>query len=418
MSCASYLELGDAAFQRGNWEVAFIHYQRALSQSTNPAELEHLKARLDASRAQAGAQYLASAQDLVGIGDHARALAHAERAFQFTPTPAVKDLLRDLRAREGARLLDLGKAAVQAQQWDVAARRLERAQQLAPTPEGGTLLAQARAECEKLHQAEFTRLWDEAREQLHARNWVTAAHLYRAAHQHAKTRQSLVEQQFVQRMAEAEALCARTPFDTLTARKVVRNYREALALGVDTDYVHARLLAIEPGTYIITLNSAVILPFQPGSKRPWDGGAARQVRGADDLLRELATFAAPQVEIADLGGPTFRRISAHHDAPDCYPLMKIGRRVEGGPHCARDNDLRPSWNLQMRVDDANAFDKRVLHVRVLDKDARDSDHVGSFHVPLADLILHPGVQVIRFFDSTGRLQADGLLAVTITVNRL
>ncbi len=416
-SCTSYLELGDAAYERNNWEVAIINYQRAMRASSDPDELQHLKARLEECQTRAGAEHFAAAQDLVGIGDYPKALAHAERAFRYTPTPEVQALLRDLRSRESARLLALGKAALESQQWDQAVRRFQRAQELLPTEEGAALLVRAVAERQKYHAAEFLRLEDEALEELHQRNWSAAAELYRAAHHHGKSEQSVLQHRFATRMAEAERLLAEGPCDSHRAELVARVYEEALGCGYDTAYVQARLEMVEPREYMITIHSAVILPFKPGSQQPWDGIAVRRVRGADELLRGLGTFAAPGVEIALLGGRAFQRMSSTREAPDCYPIVKLGEQVYGGPDCAREDDLRPTWNLQFRVI-ANGLDPRVLGLQVLDRDLKSSDRVGSWKVPLTELIMDPGTRVIRLFDERGRLQADGLLAVKVTTTRL
>lgn len=424
-ACANYRELGDTAYERNDWEIAIVNYQRAIQASSDPNELQHLRARLTECRTRAGAQYLASAQHLVGIGDYPNALAHAERAFRYTPTPEVQTLLRDLRDREGARLLALGKAAFETQQWDQAVRRLQRAQEYLPTEEGATLLVKATAESQKYHAAEFLRLEDEARDQLHQRNWSVAADLYRAAHRHGKSERSVAQQRFAAHMAEAERLLAEGPCDGHRAELVATSYQEALGCGYDTAYVKARLQMVEMRDYEITLHGAVILFFKPGSKKPWDGGAgARRVRGADEVLRGLGTSAAPEVEIAQRGRRMFRRKSSRHQAPDCYPVVKVGGQVCGGPEHVQKDDLRPNWNLRFRVNGVNGFDRRVLKVEVLDLDLdldldlESSEHVGSWEVPLADLVVDCGTRVIRLFDRGGRLQSGGLVALKIGVQRL
>src|SRR5690606_25842974 len=116
-ACVNFTERADAAYLRGDWVTAAADYERALASESDPNEIARLNNHLAESRAKAGAKYLADARNLAGIGDNARALQSAGRAFQYMPSEEVQALVRDLRTKEGARLLEDGRVAVAQERW-------------------------------------------------------------------------------------------------------------------------------------------------------------------------------------------------------------------------------------------------------------------------------------------------------------
>jgi len=353
----------------------------------------------------------------VGIGDYAGALPLAEKALGYSPTEETQILVRDLRSREGTRLFQEGAAAVAGERWADAVEKLESAQKLAPTDEGARLLATARTVREKEARRAFDALTAEAGAALHAREWEKAATKFKAANELLADPDAHKCAAFARCMAEAEAMYGEQPTSLFGCQRLVSKYEEALRFGIDQDFVRQRMNSVPPANYRVTINSAVVLPFKPGSKMPWDGfGGA--VADADKLLKSLGGLAELSQGQASLVGEVTKLAIAGTAAPDCYIIARVGDLVWHNRDQRDENDLHPTWNFPLTFPQRNAFDRTILRLEVRDRDLEEDDNVGEFQVSVGELIQKPGERTFQLFNPQGVLSAGALLSITITTERL
>ena len=155
LGCATAFERGNQAYMRGDWDQAAVQYERALAEAENPMQAEQIRTQLGDSRQKASTQHLDVARKYLAIGDNRQAALHLEQAFLFNATPEVQALLAQLRPAEGARFLQEGKTAFEAQRWPEAVALLSKAQEWAPSEEGNRLLVSAREQVRLLEPANY-----------------------------------------------------------------------------------------------------------------------------------------------------------------------------------------------------------------------------------------------------------------------
>src|SRR5690606_24984645 len=112
-------------------------------------------------------------------------------------------------------------------------------------------------ELQKDNATAFARLRSEAQVALRDRRWSEAASKYEAAHAVGQDPESLKSGAFARCMAEAEAMFASKPTTFFNLPPLIQKYEQALQYGLDQEYVRARLDAVRPTSYRITINNAV-----------------------------------------------------------------------------------------------------------------------------------------------------------------
>jgi tetratricopeptide (TPR) repeat protein len=417
MGCAGYQKKADKAFLIGDYESAALNYDLAIKDADEPGDIVAMQGRLAESKKRAAAAHLAHARARVATSDFHGALAHAQKASEYDPTPETQVLLADLRLREGTRLLQEGRLAHGAQRWDDAVRMLSVAQQLTPTEEGARLLFEATSAAERLHHSEFVALVESAHQKLAARDWSGASSGYQAAHQHGSTSESQRAHKFADLMLRGDGESRSASQSPFAAFSAVSTYRQALELGLDADHVQDRLKRVERATYRLTIHAAVVLPFKADSGKPWDGFRGREpdVAGTVKMLARFVVTGG--VDVVGLGLEVTKWMNLGFEAPDCYVLVSIGSQTFGGKTNTDHDDLRPNWNLSIDLPNTNGMDDRVVNIQVRDADEFDDDNVGSVQIRLGELVMG-GTQVVPFLSKEGELGASGLLALQVSTQRL
>jgi len=414
-ACTSNRQLADEAYLREDWDAAAANYAAALRDTAEPAVVAQIKPRLAESRTKAAAAHLSKAQELVAIGDVTSAHEQAKRAFDLNPTPEAQTLLGSLRSREADRFLAEGRAAVEHRAWDRAIETLRKAQELAPSDQARELLAAAESESAMFHRERFDALVADARTQLKERAWGPASARYAEALRHGSTTASQREAEFCRLMAEAEEKAAS---DGMFSQSLARSaYTKARDLGIDVEYVDARIRRITPARYSITIHGAIISPVKPDSRRPWDG-ARGAVEEADALFKGIGAFLGPEGKVtAGLASAVVRVGSLAMEAPDCFVSVTCDGRVFGGRSTIDQDDFEPAWNVGFTCDGVTSADRRIVSIHVIDADGLDDDNVGSVQMTLGDIVAVDGPRTIPFFSKDGVLQAGGILALKLSVER-
>ncbi len=173
----------------------------------------------------------------------------------------------------------------------------------------------------------------------------------------------------------------------------------------------------EAADYVVTIHGAVVLPFKPVERTPWDGSAAAPLPEAEGFLAVLAQ------QIQDGAGAMVRAAAVVArwaqqgiEAPDCYPVVLLDGKAFGGEELEDQDDFLPAWELKVPIR-GTARDSRVLAIRVRDADLSDDDNVGSWETTVGDLLSRTGVREITFVDRDGRTEAGGIVALRISVER-
>lgn len=306
--------------------------------------------------------------------------------------------------------------AFKQERWAEVVANLEKVQQLAPSSECITLLAQARSALQEQMHASFNEFRSEAEVALRERQWSEAAAKYEAAHGFGEDSESRKASAFAKCMAEAETMFASQPSDAFGVFKLTRKYEQAFEEGIDQDYVRQRIQAVKPASYRITFNDAVILPFKPTSKTPWDG-PPNPVAGADALLSGLGEMFEVSQPLVVLMPAILKLASAGQSDPDCYLSVSIGDKTFVNRDGRAKNSLHPTWQFAITFPPTNVFDTRMLHIRVIDADVTQDDDVGTHQISLGELVQRTGAHTYTLCDEKGKLASGGLLTLTVTVER-
>jgi hypothetical protein len=300
--------------------------------------------------------------------------------------------------------------------WDAAARHYEEALRAggAPDPAAGReRLGAARARASATHLAEAALreargdaagAWTEAREALGFAPDAEAAGRARAA---------------ADRAAEGLLGAADAAADGGRGDEAAAIYARALSLGVDADLVLRRRDARLPADWVVTVHGAVILPFTPIEREPWDGPPDATVpsAAAAGLLGDLARLADLEVfSLARAATVVVAWARSSIEPPDTYPRVLAGEEVHGGPELADDDDFQPVWNLRIPVR-ATTRDGRPFTVAVRDEDLADDDNVGSWSTTLGAILAGAPVQDLPLVGADGVPRAGGLAAIRILVER-
>lgn len=413
--CKSSLERANEASMRDNWDKAVEHYSEALKECDDPQEAADIKARLNEAKNRAGAQHLQQAENALAVGDCTTALEHAESAFLYDPTPAAQALLRQLKETEGARQLEAGKRAHANSEWAYAVLSLEAAQRMAPTDEGARLLAESRAQLVSAQAVEATL----ARAALESREWSVAVEHYRNAGESAQVDR---EREFATLMADAEANAARAESNVFSGLSQGLQLRKALGYGIDVAYVQYMLDRIEPASYQVTINGALILPFKPGEHTPWDGPGGA-LPGAGSLIATIVTTASGGTGL--IGAAAVEAMSKEvlglaaqgTAAPDCYLVIRADGGTFGGEATVDQDDYQPTWGVGLVYENVTKADRRVVSIEVRDSDAMDDDNVGSLQLTLEELLKEDGAREFLLVEPDGTLRAGGVIALKISVER-
>lgn len=415
-SCASSLDRADQAYAREDWDIAANEYGAALKGATDPQELAHIKPRLKEAKEKAAAAHMASARQKLSLGEAHAAMVHAQRAFDLEASDQARLLLADARRAEAARALRDGKAKLEQKALKSAVEQLRLAQELSPSDETQQLLSRAESDLASENRLQFDGLVLDARKYLADRNWARAKSKYAEAHAFIQTPQSRKEEEFASLMAEGqEAERSGSPLRMGAAREA---YGRAQKLGFQQEVVQERIRAVTPRDFRITIHGALVLPFKPQSKLPWDGNGGA-LDGADELLKSLGGFTGPQgIALAGLTASVLQLGNTAMQAPDCFVIIRVGDQEFGGIATADQDDYQPTWNIGFDVRGVTSSDKRIVSVEVSDNDVLDPDNVGSHQFTLGDLVAKEGPREIPLFSPDGSLQASGLLCLKVSVERL
>jgi hypothetical protein len=69
------------------------------------------------------------------------------------------------------------------------------------------------------------------------------------------------------------------------------------------------------------------------------------------------------------------------------------------------------------LSNTSASDPRTITITVVDKDLEQHDHVGTVHMPIAELVKKADAGPLRFVDKDGNLQAEGVVQLDVSVER-
>jgi tetratricopeptide (TPR) repeat protein len=196
-------------------------------------------------------------------------------------------------------------------------------------------------------------------------------------------------------------------------------YARALSLGVDAGLVARRRDARIAADWVVTVHGAVILPFTPVDREPWDGPPDATVpsAAAAGLLGDLARLADMEIfSLARAATVVVAWARSSIEPPDTYPRVLVGDRAFGGAELADDDDFQPVWNLRIPVH-ATTRDGRPFSVDVRDEDLADDDNVGSWATTLGAILAGPAVQDLPLVGPDGVPRAGGIAALRILVER-
>lgn len=417
-ACTNHFKEADNASLRGDWDGAVAHYEIALADSSDAQEISRIKEKLDAAKKQASQSNVNTAKQFLAINDIESAYRHAEKAFRYSPTVEIQNLLKQLRLQESDRLFVEGKQALQKGHLAKAVTYLEKSKTLAPTEINAQLLNAAKRELIEYNKQQFSLHEGKAIRHLEKRNWAVAKTAFASAHKYGSTPLSVKHGEFVTFMLEGEQ--AVSTFETSNnryhARIATSQFENALRYQIDSDYVQARLKYIKPADYVLTIHSAVVLPFKPVSRKAWDG-LGQLIEHTDKILDGLSYFLTPQgVAFAKLSTGIAQITQGGTAAPDCYIQVVIGNQVFGGRHYRQQDDHVPVWNLRIKLSQFTKSANQIVNIIVRDADLKDDDNVGSYQLRLGDLLGREGVHEIPLFSSR-KLHADGLLALKVSVER-
>lgn len=413
VSCTTPLERGDAARAREDWDAAVTSYEEALRGTREPQEIEAIKARLSEARDRAADLHLAQAERSEVLRDRSAALEHLERAYQLRPTEEVRQRLQRGQAAEGEACLRDGREALAQGRLADAIRLLERAELLAPSAEAAELLGKAQAEDLRLRSIEYERRVAQGRLAVECRDWGRACGEFELARRALARDDAVREEQFARLMAEGEAYAARG--GATSSGRANALFLQARGYGLDAVHVDARIAATEVVDYVVTLHGAVILPGKPVTGAPWDGVG----RGADmtRLADALALLAAADPVTTSAATALGALFSKGVSAPDCFAIVTFDGRSFGGAVTTDQDDYVPQWNVEFVVPSATIGDARVVTIMVRDRDLEDHDNVGVVHLTVGEIVERATKGRLRFFDDNGRLHADGIVELDISVER-
>ena len=416
MGCASHMEKADEAFVRGEWDAAARNYEKALGDSSEPAEIRKIRENLDESRHQAALLHLSRARQLKTLNKIHDAFEQVRMSYEYEPTTQSEFLLNELRELEADRLVFEGTSAVSAGKWDAAVRSLRGARELRDDAEIDALLIHAETELEAYNEALFRRELRVARGHLSRRQWAVAVKAYGRAHRYARTPKSQEEMEFASLMTDAEKYA---PGGAGRDRqRAVRKLSAALAYGIDTDYVREKLAFISPSDYRVTFHGATILPYKPVPYTPWDGPET-DMRGETPDRKAIGRLMhgsdRGRAVVAGLMKPDMRRTIR---PPDCYLEISFDGVSYGGRRTVDRDEYRPSWDFPMTFQGAAKDDGRIVGITVRDADETGDDNVGTFRVTLGELISEEGPHTVTLIDPDGRLRAGGILSLSYSVEKL
>jgi hypothetical protein len=403
-------DAADAAYARQDWDTAAQQYQAALGDTPPGEQRQTIETRLAESRQRAAEGHLQRSRSLATAGDLAQACAEAETAMRFTESDAAAHQLGELRSSYATQLLERGKAALEAKQWDTAADLLSKALAARPSPEAQTLLGAAQDGAASFHRAAAASDAGEAEQAMAAHDWARAAALYRdAAGQGAKGGYT-TQLTFCDAMSSAESAASSHQFGAAK-----QQFQAALATGIDAEYVSRRQRECVPGNYRVTIHGASILPFKPGSELAWDGPPGKKVPGSAAMLSHLAGVAVPGgplgAHLTEMGADL---LTKGIEPPDCYAIVTVGGNHFGSRDSAVRDSLTPTWNLAFDVA-GTSKDPGVVQVRVVDRDLMQDDDVGSWETTIGYLVSHTEPWHEVFIDAEKHLRAGGILELHLSV---
>jgi len=413
VACTSPLERGDAARAREDWDAAVASYEEALHGAREPQEIEAIKARLHEARDRAADSHLALAERCEGLKDQGGALVHLERAYQLRPTADVKQKLQRAQLAEGEACLRTGRLALEQGRVGEAILALERAEALAPGPESAELLVKARAEDQRLREIQFDRCVKEGKQAVVRRDWVGACAAFDRARQALIRDEATREASFAKLMAEGEAYAMRG--NAGSWGRACKLFQQARGYGIDVAYVESRIAATEVVDLVVTVHGAVVLPTKPVSGLPWDGiGGARDAARLAEAVALLGAIDPVTTSAASVLGSLFSKGTA---APDCFVTVTVDGKHFGGEVTVDQDDFLPQWGIRFLMPYATQIDPRIVTIEVRDRDLSDHDNVGAVHLTVAELAERSSKGRLRFYDEHGKLSADGILELDVSVER-
>jgi len=413
IACTTPLERGDAARAREDWDDAVASYEEALRGAREPQEIEAIKARLSEARDRAAGVQLVLAERSEALRDQGGALMHLERAYQLRPTDDVKQKLQRAQVAEGEAKLRTGRLAFEQGHFGEAIESLERAEALAPSPESAELLVKARAEDQRLRAIEFNRCVTEGKQAVERRDWAGACAAFDRARQVFPRDDAAREASFAKLMAEGESYAARG--DARSCGRACALFQQARGYGIDVAHVESRIAATEVVDLVITVHGAVVLPTKPVSGLPWDGvGGGKDAARLAEALALLTAVDPVTTGAASVLGSLFSKGSA---APDCFATVTVDRRSFGGEATFDQDDFLPQWDVRVVLPYVTRTDQRVVTIAVRDRDISEHDNVGAVHLTVAELVDRAARGRLHFYDEHGKLSADGILELDVSVER-
>lgn len=178
----------------------------------------------------------------------------------------------------------------------------------------------------------------------------------------------------------------------------------------------SRLESNIPKSYRITVHQGLILPFKPEIETSWDGVDDQVVENSAEILADLGKYSGPKAFVfTELTKFVLSSVNKIIAPPDPYIVFYLDNAVYETRTDRIEDDFDPNWEIAVTVTDVQKDDSRVLYCEVYDADLAEDDFVGSFEIHLKDIYQNEGKHLLKFFDENGHLEADGLLAVELSV---
>jgi len=441
---AAAVEAGTKAMAEHDWKTAVAQFGAAHRAGTSEDSLKKeafCKAMLEAEAASAA-------------GDERLARSRFEEALLWNIDAdyvrSRRDGTEESRKKAYAAAVEEGTKAMVARDWRTAVSRFEAAHRAGTSADsvrkesfckamleaeaaaaaGDERTARSRYEEALLAgiDAEFVRSRRDAAEEarkkayatavesggnaLAARDWASATRHFAAAHRAGTSPDSLKRESFCKAMLEAEAAAAAG--DERSARS---RFEEALLTGVDADFVRSRMVHLLPFDYVITVHEGVVLPFRPGTQKAWDGDESWRLAKSGEILAALSGIRAGDGSaVAKAGEAISTAIPVEMEQPDTYLLVTAGGQTFSSRDWVRHDACRPSWEFRIPIR-ASLASAPAVTIAVFDRDSGADDRIGSFQIAGAELFSKPGEREFYLVGEGGSLEAGGIVAVRLSVQR-
>lgn len=183
---------------------------------------------------------------------------------------------------------------------------------------------------------------------------------------------------------------------------------------------HCQKILLEKNNYLIIIHSAIILPFKPMTKEPWDGLPGQIVSDASEIVTKISKLAGPKAFLFTKTSEIIASVSNRLIAkPDCFPIISINGLQYGGILYKVQDELFPVWNIKINLFSVSKTDNSIFSITVYDEDLMNHDIVGNYQMTLGDLVSKEGAQtIVSFNNENGNTNIpSALLGLKISVTK-